>query len=311
MDKRLLMKQFTLSIFLTLTHSLIAQFPCWTGENVYYINFDDGQCMEGLYIDTASNVNNIWQSGSPQKTVFNSAYSTPNSIVTDTINPYPINDTSSFIISHIAGSGFYYGHTASILGYYMVNSDSLNDYGSIELSPDNGNTWIDIINDNSVSSACDSQIPTLTGNSNGWKYFDFNVLSTAETLGITAGDTLKYRFTFISDSNLDSPDGLMFDNFIFVDYVEGIDEIGFDKIESKIFPNPAMNTITIEFDNPLQSKFELKIINNLGKEILNRSIFKENSIMIDISNLDAGVYTYILQSSESKRWSNGKLIKIK
>lgn len=304
------MRQFILGIFLIITNSLIAQFPCWTGEYLYSINFDDGQCMEGLYIDTVSNINNIWQIGAPQKNLFNSAYSAPNSIVTDTVNTYPINDTSSFIISHIAGSGFYYGHTASIQGYYMANTDSLNDFGSIELSPDNGNTWIDIINDNSVLSAWNSQIPTLTGNSNGWQYFDFNVLSTAGTLGITSGDTLKYRFTFISDSNLDSLDGLMFDNFLFQDYVEGVNEIGFDNIESKTLPNPAMKTVTIEFDNPHQSPFELKVINNLGEEVFSHSKFKENSIVIDVSNLDAGIYTYILRSSESKSWSSGKVIKV-
>ena len=303
------MRHFTLGIFLILAKSLIAQFPCWTGEYIYSINFDDGQCMEGMYIDTTSNVNNTWQIGVPQKNLFTSAYSDLNSIVTDTINPYPINDTSSFIISHIAGSGFYYSHTASIQGYYLANTDSLKDFGNIELSVDNGNTWIDIINDKSVSSAWNSETPTLTGNSNGWKYFDFDVLSIAGILGITSGDTLKYRFTFISDSIIDSLDGLMFDSFLFQDYVEGINKIGFDKIESKTFPNPATNTVTIEFDNPLQTAFELKLTDNLGKEILKRSKLTENSIIIDISNLDGGIYTYILRDSESKSWSYGKVIK--
>jgi Secretion system C-terminal sorting domain len=304
------MRIFTLGIFLILTNSLLAQFPCWTGTYLYTINFDDGQCMEGLYIDTVSNVNNIWQIGIPQKNSFNNASSAPNSIVTDTIDSYPINDTSSFIISHLAGAGFYYYHTASIEGYYMVNTDSLNDFGRIELSPDNGNTWIDIINDNSVSSAWNSQIPTLTGNSNGWQYFNFDVLATSGLLGIIAGDTIKYRFTFVSDSIFDSLDGLIFDSFYFQDWVEGIHEIGFNKMESKAFPNPAMKTVTIEFDNSQQTTFELKVMNIQGEEILKRSNLKGNSITIDGSILASGIYTYTLQSTDNKIWSSGKIIKV-
>lgn len=303
------MKLFTFAILLIQANLLIAQSPCWTGEYVYSINFDDGQCLEGLYVDTSSNSNNIWEIGVPQKTTFTSAHSLPNVIVTDKLNFYPINDTSSFIISHIAGSGFYYNHTASIEGQYYVNSDSLSDYGLIELSPDNGNTWFDIINDPTFSGSWWSSVPTLTGYSNGWNYFYFDVLSTAGTLGITPGDTLKYRFTFISDNNLDSLDGLMFDSFVFQDYVEGIDEIGLNKIQSNIFPNPAMSTVTIEIDNPNHATFEIKMFDHIGNEIIKSLQFKEDSIILDISNLDTGVYTYLIKSSEDESWSSGKMIK--
>ena len=48
-----------------------------------------------IEIDT----NSVWQIGPPNKEVhFKSASTVPNVIVTDTINPYPINDTSRFQI---------------------------------------------------------------------------------------------------------------------------------------------------------------------------------------------------------------------
>ncbi|MDA3953800.1 MAG: transposase [Bacteroidales bacterium] len=34
----------------------------------------------------------IWQIGTPNKTFFDSAYSSPNAIITDTVNYYPINN---------------------------------------------------------------------------------------------------------------------------------------------------------------------------------------------------------------------------
>ena len=50
-----------------------------------------------IEIDT-SNAGNIWQIGQPDKAIFDSAFSAPNAIVTDTVNYYPINDSSSFIL---------------------------------------------------------------------------------------------------------------------------------------------------------------------------------------------------------------------
>lgn len=304
------MRLILTGLFLTLSNLLFSQ-PCWTWEYLYAVNFDDGQCMEGLYIDTVTNANNIWQIGAAQKGLFLNADSFPNVIVivTDTINPYPINDTSSFIFSHISGAGFFYNHTASIEGFYMVNSDSLNDYGIIELSPDNGITWFDMINDISISSAWDTDIPILTGNSNAWKYFKFNTLSIAGVVGIDPGDTLKYRFTFISDSNLDTQDGLMFDSFFFQDWVEGIDELGLNQIDSKLSPNPTNGMVTIEFDNPDFSNFELKILNGLGKEIKTISDLAMDSATIDLSNLDSGIYMYTLRSIENRNWTYGKFVK--
>src|SRR4051812_30284690 len=50
-----------------------------------------------FYIDSLQ-TNNIWQLGKPSKPVFDSAYSKPLALVTDTLHPYPINNTSSFIV---------------------------------------------------------------------------------------------------------------------------------------------------------------------------------------------------------------------
>ena len=43
-----------------------------------------------------SSLNNIWQIGLSYKAVFGTTFSVPNAIMTDTINPYPINNHSSF-----------------------------------------------------------------------------------------------------------------------------------------------------------------------------------------------------------------------
>ena len=106
--------------------------------------FENDYCISQLTIDILSNPNNLWQIGKPQKAVFNSSHSSPNAIITDSINTYPPNDTSLFIARKLAFSGFEYHYVAALYGNYFVNSDTLNDFGIIEFSPDNGTTWIDL-----------------------------------------------------------------------------------------------------------------------------------------------------------------------
>ena len=68
--------------------------------------------------------------------------------------------------------GFFSCH-AGIDGMYKVNSDTLSDYGTIEISFDTGNSWVNLIDSSNYSDKIYwlSDVPTLTGNSNGWQSF--------------------------------------------------------------------------------------------------------------------------------------------
>jgi hypothetical protein len=124
-----------------------------------------------IYRDTTANLNCVWQIGRPQKPVFDSAWSYPNAIVTDTAHAYPTNDTSSFIIGQSTLAGWLSNGTAKLFGWYKVNSDSLTDYGTIELSVDSGTTWINILTDtqyhffDTTAAGIYQNRPVLTGNS--------------------------------------------------------------------------------------------------------------------------------------------------
>ncbi|MCH2044318.1 MAG: hypothetical protein MK212_09235 [Saprospiraceae bacterium] len=61
--------------------------------------FDNGIIgdLRVIKIDSL-NPNNIWVVGQPQKTIFDSASTLPNALITDTIDYYPINDSSSFYL---------------------------------------------------------------------------------------------------------------------------------------------------------------------------------------------------------------------
>jgi len=256
-----------------------------------------------LIIDTTSNPNNVWQIGIPQKQLLYNAFSNPNVIITDTINSYPVSDTSSFEIIHLAEQGLSWGYGAVVSGYYSVYSDEPGDYGKIEFSPDNGITWIDLIND-SLGTQCpnwDTQKPVLTGNSNGWQYFDVWFGCIASSISIQLGDTVIYRFTWISDSIPSNKDGLMFDNLNFADWAEGIEELQSNHL-LHLSPNPVSTELHITLDEPINNgtvslmSYEGKPCLPAGKVIMHQQI-NNTSATLDLSAIAPGMY-YVLFRSE-------------
>ncbi len=271
----------TLLLFLLLTCTLRS-----FGQAGWSIDFDTPLNSDRITIDTALNPNCVWQIGWPSKTMFNFPNSLPNVIVTDTLNPYPVNDTSSFTFLHIADQGWFYNyHNIYIGGWYYVNSDTLSDHGYIEYSTDQGNTWYNT--DSSMYHGCcfsgPEVFPTLTGNSNGWQPFEICLCTFTP---VNMGDTILYRFTFISDSIQTNKDGLMFDNLYFYDIFEDIDEYS-SMNRISIVPNPASDRISIR-SNTKNENSRIEIINHTGQVV--QSVINYTGAEIDVSQLSNGMY---------------------
>ena len=280
-----------------------------------YVHSASDSAIWHLNIDTISNPNNIWQIGSPQKIVFDSAYSIPNAIVTDTINSYPLNDTSSFTVQYIISGVSINGPYLSLLmiGEYSVDSDTLLDYGKIEFSPNNGISWIDLLYDTTYSNLINfwGQHPILTGNSNGWKQFVIELTTLGVALGLQSGDTTLWRFSFISDGINTNKDGLMYDNMYFenANPIGVIEIIKDDKFYSNCFPNPSSNLIKIQYNNPNSSQFVLVIYDNLGRKVHESDFIIDEEIEIDVRDFKNGIYHYTLFCSIQNLRSTGKFIK--
>ena len=267
--------------------------------------FEDTLSSSHITIDTVSNPGNIWQIGKPDKHSFDTAYAGTHVLVTDTLNPYPANDTSSFIVEYIGRSGFHYKQDIVIAGWYQVNSDSLNDHGKIEMSKDRCKTWIEIhFNDLWPGYL----IPTFTGNTSGWTYFSINLGGMEYVQDLDWNDTIYYKFSFISDAKEDTLDGLMFDELHFGDFAEGIDNYGFQSFRSNVIPNPALDNVRLEFENEENDAIRLLVYNSEGKVIMNETF---TSIAVNIKTLDwiPGVYHYRLLNRDKRLTSTGKIIK--
>ena len=306
-------------LLLLLPYYSLAQ---WVGFN---INFDSNNNLNHLYIDTVSNPNNIWQIGVPDKPYFYNPTSLK-AIVTDTLTPYPPNDTSSFIIWAVFEPQTI--HDFSFLSaFYKVNSDTLNDYGKIEFSADLGSTWVLISDDtlqyiqgtDTVSwpkivdySNGDLDDIQLTGTSSngfsiyfyitdfwGTDFFNFQVDDFENFFNLSYGDTMMFKFTFISDNNPESMDGLLFDNIQFMqEYPTGINENKFETFN--IYPNPASTEIQIQ--NLNAEIASIKIYSMDGRQVYLQNNPNQNKIPIEF--LENGTYQILLETTDGKFLTN-------
>lgn len=302
------MKKLT-TLFFVFTVGLVSgQEIC---EN-YCLDFENSYCLDHLIIESIAYPGNLWQIGKPQKILFDSAYSQPNAIVTDTIQFYPVNNHSAFTIWNPATMGDIYG-LRGVSGWYQVQTDSLKDYGMIEFSPDMGETWIDIINDTLYNTTFNwfTDPPTLTGNSDGWVHFEVLLTDIGSAFDIQLGDTLLMRFSFISDENEDNRGGLMYDNLCYTQFVEGITETRFKTIRSKISPNPVLHNFKIEFENPGSQPFQLNVYDIHSKLMMSKENIFENQVKLDALRLKPGTYIYKLTNQQVHERSWGKFVVVK
>lgn len=246
-----------------------------------------------FYIDSTQS-NNIWQIGTPSKAIFDSAYSVPLSLVTDTLNIYPNLNTSSFEFV------VYTENQTDIWFVHRFDTDSLSDGGIVELSIDNGFTWTNImtstpsnfsfINFYSVSDTLSSfgEQPGFTGNSGEWIYSNITFsIPTSLTYVV-----YRFRFTFTSDSINTNKDGWIIDNLSFSSYFTGISDI--ESMPFKIFPNPASDFITIQNSN------SLKFISATIKNMFGKTILTSENKNIDVSQFKRGSYLIEINSDKGR-----------
>ena len=272
-----------LSILISISFSSYGQWD-WT------IDFEDPAVFDRIFIDTNANPNNIWEIGEPEKLLFNSAHSPTHVIITDSLNPYPINDTSSFIITHIREGGWG-GNTLLLLDFYFkIDSDTLTDYGMIELSIDKGLTWFDLM---ALDLNWIEPKPVLTGTIPSWTHFSVDLSNITYNIGYS--DTLLYKFSFISDNNQTNKEGWMIDDFLFEDYWEGIEEHRNDNLIS-IYPNPASDYLSLERKNYGNNE-TIEVMDLKGRIILSIRHFKGETL--DITSLKAGIYLLKYSDTET------------
>jgi hypothetical protein len=266
----------------------------------YVINFDNSS----NYINIDTSIQNVWQIGSPQKIIFNSALSLPHAIITDTIHTYPANNYSYFdlLIGDFNFNGYYYGRTY-IDFWHKYDTDTLKDGGYITVSWDKGLTWKNIIEDtiSGMFTPADQFLTNLytlndtlfngehgfSGKSNGW------VLASFLWQGLVAKnipDTMILRFNFISDSINNNKEGWMIDNIRLysIEQGGGVNELS-DFHIIKISPNPFSSSTEILLDKNYKN-IDLSVFDLQGKIIKEKIIKNCNKVNLDRAEIENGFY---------------------
>ena len=252
----------------------------------YYLGFDGADTFFNhlIVVDTVNYHHNQWQVGSPHKATFTSAFSSPNVLITDTLNPYAPNDTSVFILKmakKIQGLPGSFGPLYSIQFTYQLDMDSLS-FARLEISEDSGAHWHNV-NDSLISPySWAGTADTIALSAGSWKNF-----SVIRNFGPLENDTTLFRFTFISGTSAAPHDGWMIDNmFIYYYFEGGVAQVQNDNLIS-FYPNPSTGNIYIHANRSV-SNASVVVYDLCGREVHSRSITTSDTY-IDLP-LPSGMY---------------------
>lgn len=302
------MKNITLAVVLVqLLSSVMAQYTV-----VYVDTIDFEEPCNYLFIDTSAT--NLWQIGVPAKTILDSAYSAPSAIITDTINYYPTNNHSSFVIKLDSESFSPPGTTTWIRYWHKFDTDSINDYGVVEVSYNGSNDWKVLGSDTTfiayfefMRNGSNSSTYLTTGQSNGWINDSYSIQFFSTSWEVP--DNIWLRFSFYSDSVQDEREGWMIDDIIILGILPwGIEEnILFN---SYPYPNPCQQKLYIATPDCANFNFTIYVYDNLGKTI-DIKRFDNEPILVNLNPYPDGLYFYQITDNRTRGLSNGKFLIMK
>jgi len=312
------MKKLYFLLLLNLTcYSSIAQL--WYDPFVFdSISFE----VPTSYILLDSSESNLWQIAPPQKEILNSAFSPTHVIITDSINPYPIGANSYFDLFLSMENTVYFPELMFLSFKHKICSDSLLDGGYITYSCDMGETWLNIIEEESChfwenhpgSSWWDGEYrnlysfndtlfngePGFSGCMEDWEevILDFHYLPISPPKAELA-DTMIVRFNFISDS-IDIPfDGWMIDDFQFFDATLPGNTDFLTKALFSLYPNPSNKDLHVVLEQ-FYPELEVVLFDYSGSEILTKSHPGEEILQLSVDHIPDGLYfLHITSKSQS------------
>lgn len=303
---------FTLALILT---TFSYSFSQGWGEEFLQEAIDFETPSNSLILDSSEG--NIWQIGQPQKTIFNSARSLPNAIVTDTLHPYPVNNHSWFdIILSQETMGIYYPWNLFIDFYYKLDSDPGKDGGFISVSYDYGATWTNVLNDTIYDEVLLGGINYLdlyneqdtlfngeygiSGSVSEWAY-SYSYWHELRVKGIQEmPDSILVRFNFISDDVNTNREGWMIDDLrlFAVDLADDVKKT--DHLIVRAFPNPSTDYITVELDKQYADvKLELTTLN--GRILQEYMYSNTQKIQLQRRGIPTGVYMLNIITNDELR----------
>jgi Secretion system C-terminal sorting domain len=258
-----------------------------------YTQYFDGNDIQPLAYTIDST--GVWQVGPPQKTLFNAAASTPNVLVTDTLNACAVNANASaeFPLNQFAPFGI-----MAMQWKQKLDLDSAVDRAYVEYTIDSGITWVNCFNNPYVynfygydSSNVDTMLNgdiAFSGRDTVWR--DIWLCFDASYF-IQYSQFFKTRMRIVTDSVSNGKEGWMIDNVnqhVTIFHTAGLDP---QPEYMRVYPTPTTGIVTIE----MQKLQEFHIIESIeifsadGKLVKSFGI-SPTKFWFDMSTYPNGIY---------------------
>lgn len=247
-----------------------------------------------ILIDLDTSSSNIWQIGPPQKTIFDSAATSPNVLVTDTINYYPKNNTSTFSFKVSTKNIFY---IVAIRWKQKLDMDSAADGGIVELSVDTGKTWQNVFNNSNVYNFYGYNLvnadtfadgtPVFTGKDTAWR--DIWLCFSRTYLSSNNLDSLIFKFTFKSDSSDNQGEGWMIDNILVQEtYYHTVSTVDPDKT-FLVYPTITSGVVNVAVEKDVEKIQQILVVDPQGR-VIRKYNTETQKTTINIGDLPKGNY---------------------
>lgn len=280
------------------------------------IQFNDFEEQRDLEVQIGGNASDsLWQIGTPQKSIFDSASSIPNALVTDTINTYPTNSSASFILE-LNEQTIYEFPYIQLEWFQKTDLEEGIDGGTIEASYDSGSTWSNVFNDTIYrpdvvgSFTWDTLFNGQAGITgvNDWSWM---ALCWGTYTGIEPDidSTILIRYTLYSDSIDTNQEGWMLDDFFVRGQVVGNTTNSSNLKTISVYPNPSSNSFFINQSFPADEETFLTIYNSTGTRVLSKKVNLSglDNFEIKLADFSSGLYYLYLITEEDIYYQ--KLIK--
>lgn len=249
------------------------------------------------YIEIPNTANNLWQRANSQKSILTH---TGKVMITDSTHFYPTSNESTFEIHWPAWNQYPLSLIMSF--HHSMDSDSLLDGGTIEVSRDHGTTWTNVLEDQTnmlfLSQELYSSTDTLYTGEKGFSGTFADRFTQIEWIWMfpikdMPEDTMYYRFRFISDTVDNQKEGWMISDitFSYADLGTGIPEL--DAFDFSFSPNPSNGMIQLECTTEAKSA----VLSNLNGEVISEEILEHKKVL-NYSGLSKGIYFLRLSTAD-------------
>jgi len=236
------------------------------------INYFEGSNTLPVQIDTGAN--QVWKIGKPQKLIFDSSYSRPNALLTDTSNRIQGFNRSSFRFRAFFDNPF-------LLQYFVVIWQQKTDLdfkkagGVLETSFDDGASWMNVKLDTvyrpvvaggALFDTLTSGEIGITGTDSLWRGMMLCWRNSMVSPVFPPSDHMDLRFTYSADSNAAPKEGWMIDNleafYTLIDENKSLHPNQF--VAVKAYPNPTSEFLNVDIKLDMSKHINVQLHSNQG-----------------------------------------------